>query len=92
MNEIPITVNICDRPYKLMISPDEESLFREAAQRINERMSSYSQNYAFKDMQDLLSMVALQYTFSALKSERALSFREKDLLQRLQKLNDTLSF
>ncbi|MDE7073099.1 MAG: cell division protein ZapA, partial [Bacteroidales bacterium] len=58
MNEIPITVNICERPYKLMVNPEDEPLIREAARKINEGLRSYAQNYAFKANQELLSMGA----------------------------------
>lgn len=91
MNEIPITVNICERPYKLMVKPDDEPLVREAARKINEGLRNYAQNYAFKDNQDLLSMVALQYTLNALKNEKELSYRDRELAGQLQQINRTLS-
>ncbi|MCM1169097.1 MAG: cell division protein ZapA [Bacteroides sp.] len=91
MNAIPITVNICERPYKLMVNPDDEPFIREAARKINEGLRNYSQNYAFKDYQDLLSMVALQYTLNSLKNERELSYRDRELTEQLQQINRTLS-
>ena len=91
MNAIPITVNICERPYKLMVNPDDEPPIREAARKINEGLRSYAQNYAFKDYQDLLSMVALQYTLNSLKNERELSYRDHELAERLQQIDRTLS-
>lgn len=91
MNEIPITVNICERPYKLMVNPEDEPLIREAARKINEGLRSYAQNYAFKDSQDLLSMVALQYTLNSLKNEKSLRFRDRDLAGKLQQIDRTLS-
>lgn len=91
MNEIPITVTICERPYKLMVHPDDEPLIRESARRINERVRSYARNYAFKDNQDLLSMVALQYTLSALKNEKSIAYRDQELLDKLRQIDKVLS-
>lgn len=91
MNTIPITVNICERPYKLMVKPDDEPLLRESARKINESLRSYAQSYAFKDNQDLLAMVALQYALNSLKNERELSFRDRELMGHLQQINRTLS-
>ena len=91
MNEIPITVNICERPYKLMVDPADEPLIREAARKINEGLRAYAQNYAFKDNQDLLSMVALQYTLNSLKNERGLAYRDRDLIDKLRQIDRTLA-
>ncbi len=74
-----------------MVNPDDEPLIREAARKINEGLRSYAQNYAFKDNQDLLSMVALQYTLNSLKNERGLRFRDRDLADKLQQIDRTLS-
>ncbi len=91
MNTIPITVNICERPYKLMVKPDDEPLVREAARKINEGLRNYAQSYAFKDNQDLLAMVALQYTLNSLKNEKEISYRARELAGQLQQIDRTLS-
>lgn len=74
-----------------MVKPDDEPLVREAARKINEGLKSYAKNYAFKDNQDLLSMVALQYTLNALKNEKELSYRDRELAGQLQQINRMLS-
>ena len=91
MNEIPITVTICERPYKLMVRPDDEPLIREAAEKINEQVRSYAKNYAFKDNQDLLSMVSLQYTLSGLRNEKSIAYRDRELLEKLRQIDNSLS-
>ncbi len=91
MSEIPINVTICDRSYKLTVKREDEAIFRESAHRINDRIKSYGQHYAFKDYQDLLAMVALQYTSRALREEKSRSFQEDDLGNRLRRLESLLS-
>ena len=91
MNEIPITLNICVRQYMLLVDPAFEPLIREAARKINDGLRVYAQNYAFKDNQDLLSMVALQYTLNSLKNERGLAYRDRDLIDKLRQIDRTLA-
>ncbi len=61
MKEQKITVNISDRPYRLTVrSENEEHLLRRAGTLIDEKKKEYANNFAYKDQQDLLAMVALQ--------------------------------
>ncbi|MDR1740185.1 MAG: cell division protein ZapA [Bacteroidales bacterium] len=90
MDQISITVTISDRPYKLKVRREDEVIFREAAAKINEQIGNYAQSYAFKDGQDLLSMVALQYAFNALKNERIIRFRDNELAERLHAIDQKL--
>ena len=59
MNELPATVYILDRPYKLKVRPDDEHFLRKAAETIDSQARSYGKMYAYNDRQDLLAMVAL---------------------------------
>jgi len=90
MEEQSITVIVADRPYKLTVKREDEEILREAAKYINERLKGYAANFAYKDKQDLLAMVALQYTTNALRNERVLSFRDKELVEKLEHLNTML--
>jgi len=90
MEEQSITVTIADRPYKLTVKREDEEIFREATKYINDRLKSYAANFSFKDKQDLLAMVALQYTTNALQNERVLAFRDKELVEKLANLNAML--
>ena len=91
MDEITINIVIADKSYKLTVSKADEEMVRKAAAMINERIKSYSANYAFKDMQDLLSMTALQFATSTVKYESELAFRDQNMGQKLNELNALLS-
>jgi cell division protein ZapA len=84
MSEFSISITVADRPYKLVVEKDQEELFRNAAKLIDKRIKEYSGSYAFKDKQDLLAMIALEYTVSFLQHEKAT--KESELL-----LNDKLT-
>jgi cell division protein ZapA (FtsZ GTPase activity inhibitor) len=71
MAEFSISITIADRPYKLVVEKEEEEIFRNSAKLIDKRIKEYSGSYAFKDKQDLLAMVALEYTVSFLRMKRA---------------------
>jgi cell division protein ZapA (FtsZ GTPase activity inhibitor) len=78
MSELSISITIADRPYKLVIEKDQEEFFRNAAKLIDKRIKEYSGSYAFKDKQDLLAMVALEYTVSFFQHEQ--TTKESDLV------------
>ena len=91
MEEITINIVIADKSYKLTVSKSDEGMVRKAASMINDRIKSYSAHYAFKDMQDLLSMTALQFATSAVKYESELAYRDQDLGRKLNEIDSLLS-
>ena len=62
MSEFSINVTIAGRTYPLTIEREEEESIRKAAQTINDNIKHLQDNYAVKDMQDLLAMTALEYS------------------------------
>ena len=68
MDELSIKVSIGGRTYPLTIQRDEEEIIRKAAKKVEDTLLQFQQNYAVRDKQDLLAMVALQMATQALKS------------------------
>jgi len=91
MGELTISVTIADRPYKLVIEQEHEVLFKQAAGLIERRMKDYSGSYAYKDKQDLLAMVALEYATNFLQDEHVLSEHGKNHEQKLAKIDAFLT-
>lgn len=91
MKELNINITIADRPYRLTIDRDEEEMVRKAADTVNEKVKAFARNYSFKDKQDLLAMIALQYTTEALQLQKQHEFVEEELEERLTALDDLLS-
>jgi len=60
MSQLSIKVNIAGRTYPLTIDRSEEEVIRKAADNINRSIKDLGENYAVKDVQDLLAMTALQ--------------------------------
>ena len=51
MEELTITVNIADRPYRLKIKREEEEIIRKAVREIDARIKEYSEHFSFNDKQ-----------------------------------------
>ena len=60
MEKVSLKIVIAGRTYQLTIKGEEESVVREAADKINSNIQKLQGTYAVKDMQDLLAMTALQ--------------------------------
>ena len=91
MNELAISLNIADRPYRLVVEKDQEELFRKATRLIEKRIKDYSVNYAYKDKQDLLAMVALEYATSFLQNEELLKQQEGQWKTKLKEVDQVLA-
>jgi len=91
MSELSISITVADRPYKLVIEKEQEELFRTAAKLIEKRIKEYSGSYAFKDKQDLLAMVTLEYTVSYLQHEQSAKESELALNQKLNGIDEALT-
>jgi cell division protein ZapA (FtsZ GTPase activity inhibitor) len=91
MEELTITVTIADRIYRLTIERKEEETVRKAARLIEEKIKEYAKNYAFKDKQDLLAMVALQFSTGSLNQEMTNSVSGKELEEKLTVIDRLLS-
>ncbi len=90
MNELSISLPVGERVYRLAIEKEHEELFRKAAKLIDQRIKDYSASYAYKDKQDLLAMVALEYASGFLQNEELLSENETRLELKLLELEHTL--
>lgn len=91
MDKMVITVVIAGRPYRLTINKEEEELLRNAAKLIETRMNKYSTDYAFKDQQDLLAMVSLQFATSTLNFQQESDFMQHQLKHRLVEIDRLIS-
>ena len=91
MSEFSISITVADRPYKLVVEKMQEEVFRNAAKLIDKRIKEYSGSYAFKDKQDLLAMVALEYTVSFLQNEEETKASELLVDEKLTKIDNALN-
>jgi len=91
MGELSITVTIANRPYKVTIETEEEEKVRKAVKIVNDRINEYSNLYAFKDKQDLLAMVSLQYAKGVVDYEIRESIEKKKSIGRLLEIDELIT-
>lgn len=60
MGKLSLKVVVAGRTYPLTVNHGEEAMVTKAAEDINKAIKMLQDNYAVKDMQDLLAMTALQ--------------------------------
>jgi len=73
MSKLSIRVVVAGRTYPLTVNENEQEKVVRAAEDINKAIKLLQDNYAVKDMQDLLAMTALQLASkSAPKSENTI--------------------
>ncbi|MES2798909.1 MAG: cell division protein ZapA [Bacteroidota bacterium] len=65
MSKISLKVVVAGRTYPLTVNAGEEVKIQKAADDINKAIKALQENYAVKDMQDLLAMTALQLSTRA---------------------------
>ncbi len=70
MEEFSIKIRIYDRQYPMKVHPKDEAVVRDAAEVINSMLQGYRENYKQVDIQDLLSMVALDTVIEKLKLQQ----------------------
>jgi len=90
MDEISLSIAVAERSYRLVVEKEHEELFRKAEKLIDKRIKDYSVSYAYKDKQDLLAMVALEYATSYLQDEHLLTEKEEMFENKLLEINRTL--
>jgi cell division protein ZapA (FtsZ GTPase activity inhibitor) len=91
MGEFSISINVADRPYKLVIDNENEEIVRKAAKLVDDRIKAYSNNYAYKDKQDLVAMVALDHTIHFLQNERTIKEKDTTLAKKLIEIDSALT-
>ena len=88
MDELTITVQIAERPYRLKIRRDEEEVVRQAVKEINDKIKGYSNTYAFNDKQDLLAMTALHFGTLSIRHGEEIKDSEQGIVKKLEVLRD----
>jgi cell division protein ZapA len=91
MEDFAINVTIANRKYRLSIERDNEEFVRKAVKIIDDKLKEYSNVYSYKDYQDLLAMVALEYTTLAINYEGVIEKNHKKLEEKLVAIDSVLA-
>ena len=86
MSKLSLKVVVAGRTYPLTVSEGEQHKVVNAAEDINRTIKSLQENYAVKDMQDLLAMTALQLATKTSSAQPAPAAPDYSSIE--NKLND----
>jgi cell division protein ZapA len=89
--DLDIKVEIGGRPYNMSVKREEEEFVRAAAKNVNETITRYSKSFEYKDLQDLYAMIALQYASVMMQMEKEKSFKDKEMKDKLEEIDEILS-
>ncbi|NRA13076.1 MAG: cell division protein ZapA [Crocinitomicaceae bacterium] len=91
MAKLSVKVVVAGRTYPLSVSEDEQDKVLKAAEDINKAIKLLQDNYAVKDMQDLLAMTALQLASKSDGKKATDNKNSKELDDIQKKLEDLLN-
>ncbi len=86
-----IKVVVAGRSYPLSVNETEQAKVLQAAEDINRSIKMLQDNYAVKDMQDLLAMTALQLAIKPSVSQTTATQDFKAVEEKLQALSEELN-
>ena len=87
---ICINVELAQRTYRVNVLESEKTVFEDASKMIDETIKGYEAKYAYKDKQDLLAMVLLQYVTAFIKQNMTLNDNNRTLTERLEAMLQNL--
>lgn len=85
-NRIKITIEIAQRPLTISIQKDWEHYFREAEIKINQSFLEFAKKWRYKDQQDLMSMILVDFVVKWLADEERLQGYDEELLPMMESL------
>ena len=88
--EVSIKVNIADTVYPLKVTLEEEEDVRKAAKSINDKVQKFKEDFAVKDKQVLLSMVALEFATELVEFKKKKWIEDDGVTNRIHLLKDLL--
>lgn len=91
MSKMSIKVVVAGRSYPLSVNESEQAKVLQAAEDINRSIKMLQDNYAVKDMQDLLAMTALQLAIKPVAQQAPVPQDFKAIEEKLKALSDELN-
>jgi len=80
-----------NRPYPLLVKPEEETSVRNAAKLINERIKTYKEKFSVQDDLDLVIMCCLEFATDNINQAEKRSVSMAEALDNLEKIDEALN-
>ncbi len=84
---IPINIVIADRSYRVKVKPSDEEMVLKSATQINEKILTFKNQFAGKDLQDYIAMVLIWFVTQQ-NNPNAQPVQWEDLSQKIADLSN----
>lgn len=85
-DKINITIMVAQRPMTIGINKEWEHYFREAEKVINDSFLDFAKKWKYKDHQDLLSKILVDFVVKWIADEERLKEYEEELIPMMEHL------
>lgn len=85
-NRIKITIQVAQRPMTIVIQKEWEHYFREAEHVINESFLQFAKKFNYKDQEDLLSKLLVDFVVKWLADEERLKEYDEEVVPMMESL------
>lgn len=85
-NRMKITIQIAQRPMTIVIQKEWEHYFREAEKVINDSFLDFAKKWTYKDNQDLMAMILVDFVVKWLADEQRLKEFDEELEPMMESL------
>ena len=85
-NKMKITIQIAQRPMTIVIQKEWEHYFREAEKVINDSFLDFAKKWTYKDNQDLMAMILVDFVVKWLADEQRLKEFDEELAPMMESL------
>ena len=84
--KVKITIQVAQRPMTIVIRKEWEHYFREAEKVINDSFLEFAKKWTYKDQQDLMSKVLVDFVVKWLADEERLKEYEEEIEPMMESL------
>ncbi|MBO7585850.1 MAG: cell division protein ZapA [Bacteroidales bacterium] len=84
--KVKITIQVAQRPMTIVIKKEWEHYFREAEKVINDSFLEFAKKWTYKDQQDLMSKVLVDFVVKWLADEERLKEYEEEIEPMMESL------
>ena len=85
-NRIKITIQVAQRPMTIVIAKEWEHYFRDAEKVINDSFLEFAKKWTYKDQQDLMSKILVDFVVKWLADEQRLREYEEEIEPMMESL------
>ncbi|HMN33385.1 MAG TPA: cell division protein ZapA [Chitinophagaceae bacterium] len=89
MNEVSITIRICNRNYRIKVDIKNEQIVRDSIHQISQNIEKFHKHFPGRDDQDYMAMVLIDFITSK-QNQNANTLSNEFILEKLKKINTLL--